>query len=106
MMMSDKEIQFLFDYLDNTQHVLEYGSGDSTVEISKIVKSLVSIEHDKGWYNKNVSIVSDNTTLILKEPDTPFKKSSSDGSYEQYFSFMILYLHSSVEQRMQNVLII
>lgn len=68
MYMNKSEAQFLLSHMDNTKKVLEYGSGESTAHISKLVKTLVSIEHDKTWYNKVNTNIQENVKLILKEP--------------------------------------
>ncbi|MER8798841.1 hypothetical protein NKH75_32760 [Mesorhizobium sp. M0984] len=38
--------------LIDSDRMLEFGSGRSTIWFSKRVKSLVSVEHDKAWYEK------------------------------------------------------
>ncbi|MEJ5203655.1 MAG: hypothetical protein WHV66_15645 [Anaerolineales bacterium] len=44
--------QILASYLQNTDHGAEFGSGRSTIWLSKHVASLVSIEHNPLWYEK------------------------------------------------------
>ena len=45
-----KAQEWLNRFLKANMCVFEYGSGGSTIFIAKRVKSLVSIEHDKKWY--------------------------------------------------------
>ncbi|HUX98034.1 MAG TPA: hypothetical protein VMV49_00645 [Candidatus Deferrimicrobium sp.] len=42
--------EWLIRFLKSDMRVFEYGSGGSTLFITKRVKSIVSIEHDKKWY--------------------------------------------------------
>ncbi len=45
-------IAWLDHYLNRTMTVFEWGSGGSTVYLSKKVNRIVSIEHDAAWYEK------------------------------------------------------
>lgn len=45
-------VNFLSGYLSSTDIGLEWGSGQSTVWFAKRVKSLLSIETDRMWYEK------------------------------------------------------
>ena len=49
--MSTEESFFLLSNIKKSDRVLEYGSGYSTLEISKNCKFILSIEHDEVWYN-------------------------------------------------------
>jgi len=66
IMMSDNEIEFFKSYLDDSKVVLEYGSGNSTLEYSKLVKKYFSIENEKEWYNRINQYTSDNTFIYLE----------------------------------------
>jgi len=50
--MTDKEKALLLANLNQDDSYLEWGSGGSTIEAAKIVRLLVSIEHDSEWYKK------------------------------------------------------
>ena len=43
-------IKWLDCFLNQTMRAFEWGSGGSTIFISQRVKHLISIEHDKKWY--------------------------------------------------------
>ncbi len=60
--MTEKEKALLLSHLNQDDSYLEWGSGGSTIEAAKIVKVLVSIEHDSEWYKK----VSDELKLNRK----------------------------------------
>ena len=63
--MTKNESKFLIDNLSKNYIVLEWGSGDSTVEIGRIVKEVYSIEHVKKWYNKIKKRVTLNVKIFL-----------------------------------------
>lgn len=88
MFTSKEEQDFFMSHLDENTRVLEYGSGESTIEISKIVKKIVSIEHQKVWYDKVKSISPSNCDLILQIPDEVYDEGGLDGTYEQFKSYI------------------
>lgn len=92
MFTSSNESKFFLSHLTNTQKVLEYGSGESTFEIAKKVKELISIEHDRKWYNKTVLNIPSNCKLILNEPNLfyPSTGPAHDGTFEEFKD----YIHS------------
>lgn len=49
--MSFKVIRWLDQYLKPEMDVFEYGSGGSTPFIARRVRRLVSVEHDRRWYD-------------------------------------------------------
>lgn len=63
---------WLESYLKPEMSVFEWGSGGSTLFFAKRVKALVSVEHDKGWYNRLSSALTNqgisNCRYILHEP--------------------------------------
>jgi 16S rRNA A1518/A1519 N6-dimethyltransferase RsmA/KsgA/DIM1 with predicted DNA glycosylase/AP lyase activity len=68
--MSNLEVDFFKKQLESNQRVLEWGCGTSTIDISKIVKEVHSIEHNKDWYdNINSKISNTNANLYLCESD-------------------------------------
>jgi hypothetical protein len=52
-LMHKNEYTFIEKYLNNDDILLEWGSGNSTLYFSGIVKQVISIEHDKDWI-KNI----------------------------------------------------
>ena len=51
-LMKPREWEFMKPYLKEDMVMLEYGSGQSTEIFAKLVKTLYSIEHHKGWYEQ------------------------------------------------------
>jgi hypothetical protein len=45
-------VAWLKSYLRQDMRVFEWGSGGSTLFIAKRVKSVISVEHDSGWYGQ------------------------------------------------------
>ncbi len=86
MFTKKSEQDFFFSYLNENQNVLEYGSGESTLEIAKKVKTLLSLEHQKEWYDKLIIQIPNNTKLILKEPKFPH--TTGCGVYDQFEDYI------------------
>jgi len=59
-------ISFLKDRLDKNMRLFEYGSGYSTLFYSSLVKSVVSVEYDKEWYETISGKAGDNVRLIYQ----------------------------------------
>lgn len=49
--------------LNKTLSVFEWGGGNSTLFWSSHVKDVVSVEHDREWYEKMLSVVPDNVSM-------------------------------------------
>ena len=47
--------------------ILEFGSGYSTIFFQNLTDNLISIEHNKKWYNKIKPLINNNTNYILKK---------------------------------------
>ncbi len=56
-LMSRKEFEFIEKYLNKDDILLEWGSGNSTIYYSGIVKKVISIEHDIDYYNQLKSAI-------------------------------------------------
>jgi len=50
--MTFPAISQIRDFLEPSMRVFEYGSGGSTVFFANRVKEVISVEHDKEWYQK------------------------------------------------------
>ena len=89
---------FVESILTPEAEVFEYGAGGSSVFYSQRVKSVISVEHDKAWFNQARDALAErsitNCTLVLSEPepanesddtsDTPEAYRSSDEAYMGY----------------------
>ena len=54
---------FFIPKLNSNLEVFEYGSGNSTIFLSKKVKNIISIEHNKEWFEKMKSKICKNVNL-------------------------------------------
>ena len=61
--MSDNEISKCEKYIGGVDKMLEWGAGGSTLYFSSMVGKFVSIENDRGWYDKLLSDINDNVEL-------------------------------------------
>lgn len=50
-LMNKPEYEFIQKYLNQNDILLEWGSGNSTIYYSGIVKKVISIEHDKDYFD-------------------------------------------------------
>lgn len=88
MFTTTTEEFFFTSHLKPTQVVLEYGSGYSTNEIATKVKTLISMEHQKIWYDKNITNLEPNCVLLLKEPNLKYIEGGHCGTYEEFKDYI------------------
>ena len=60
-------IDFIKTHLKKQHSVFEFGSGNSTFFYAKYAGLVVSVEHDKEWYDKIVSTKPENSEMIFCE---------------------------------------
>lgn len=102
-MFTNKEEQIFFlSHINNTHNILEYGSGESTLEIAKICKSIVSVEHQSIWYNKLINFIPYNCKLLLYPPDKLYKEGGHCGTYEEFKT----YINSPIEYGPYDIILI
>jgi len=97
-----KALRWLESYLKPDMNVFEYGSGKSTIYFSKKVKSVVSIEHNKIFYQiwkeriekeglKNINYVLIEPEKGVKNSElfsSKFSKEFEDLSFEKYVKYI------------------
>lgn len=88
MFTSKKEQDFFLSCIKKTDNVLEYGSGTSTIEISKLCLRLVSIEHQEKWYNNLRPRISENVTLKYCPPNKPYREGNHCGTYDEFKNYV------------------
>lgn len=88
MFATQEESDFLLKHIQKHHSVLEYGSGNSTLEISKLCDKLISIEHQKDWYEYLITKIDSNTKLILKEPNESYIEGTLCGTYNQFRDYI------------------
>lgn len=92
--MTNDEIVDLVSYLTRETEMLEIGGGHSTIFFSKLVKRLVTIEHNLEW-SKTIEDEMKNSnvdwSLYVIEPNWkqthPFQPAES-GQFENYVNFI------------------
>lgn len=56
-------VDFVKKHLDKSFRVFEWGCGNSTLFWSQNVREVVSVEHNKSWFEKMLSMIPDNVRL-------------------------------------------
>lgn len=84
MFTKESEKNFLIENLNLNHRVLEWGSGSSTLLIAENVKEIISIEHQKKWFDTVNEKKTDNIKIYLKEPNLPYAEGGHDGTYEEF----------------------
>lgn len=67
-------IDFIKERITKDHKVFEFGSGNSTYFYARYAGNVVSVEHDKAWYDKIVNTKPENSDMIFTELQT-------DGDY-------------------------
>ncbi len=92
----NSEQGFVHAVIHKDSKVLEYGSGRSTIELSKIAQCVVSVEHQRVWYEKLKNELPKNVKLLLAEPDLDYiegphenqRSEGNDGTYEEFQTYI------------------
>lgn len=83
-------IEFLEKRVCTTMTVFEYGCGNSTMWWANRVQEVVSVEHDKIWYENIHKIVPSNVNLFHIELEYGGKYSKKIIEYDRYFDIVII----------------
>lgn len=69
-------IDFIKTRINKHHSIFEFGSGNSTLFYANLVKKVVSVEHDKEWFDKVVAAKAGNSAMIFCElqPDGDYSK--------------------------------
>ena len=84
-----EEEDFLFSHLNKDMEVLEWGSGSSTKAISKRVKDVVTIEHDRAYFKLIESENLPNVKAYHVMPNS-IEKRGNDGTLDNYRDYINL----------------
>ncbi|AOM80675.1 FkbM family methyltransferase [Pedobacter steynii] len=73
-------IDFIKERINKQHSVFEFGSGNSTLFYSKLSREVYSVEHDKGWFEKNSGLSGPNIKMIYCEltENGPYCRSALD----------------------------
>lgn len=85
--MTFSAIDYLSNYLKKDMELFEYGSGGSTLFFADKVKQVISIEHDKNWYDYEIKTLEilNNLELHLIEPDKSGMYRNKREGYQNLF---------------------
>lgn len=91
-------MDFIDERLTNDMNVFEYGSGLSTLYFARRVKSIVSIEHNKDWFDRVSALVSDheNAKVIYVELNDNYPAAIGFAGTDKKFDLVL------VDGRMRN----
>ena len=85
--MNYKVIRYLESISKGNLRVFEYGSGSSTLYWMKNCLEIISVEHDKGFYNFLKNKISNKVTYLLVEPSKEKESIKyNPSSYESFHS--------------------
>jgi len=95
--MNPEEIVFIKDYLKNNkvEYVLEYGSGNSTLEYPQCVTYLKlwrSIEHNKDWYERTKKNLTDSRVSLNFVPPNN-EEWILNGNFEAFRDYVLFPLN-------------
>ena len=91
-------IKFLEERLNHDLKVFEFGSGHSTLWFKDKVKSIISVEHHQGWFNKMKPVLNENQTVTyLYRQLENHSYSTSVLDYKEEFDVIILDGRNRVE---------
>ena len=83
-------ISFLSERLNHDLLIFEYGSGNSTLYYSKIVKKVIAVEHNKEWYERIKSKLAENSEIIFVNLDYGGVYCQTIKSTNQKFDIIII----------------
>ena len=90
MWMTKEEEQFLRDNIKSTYSVLEWGAGESTIQLAEIADHIVSIEHNPSWVTKVSGDISPKIDLICCPSSTLYDSDrDGDGNISQFLEYVI-----------------
>lgn len=88
MFSTQQEALFFLSHINKTHKVLEYGSGESTIQIANLCKKILSIEHQENWYLRIKSMLPKNAEIKLKIPNLPYNEGGHCGTYEEFKDYI------------------
>ena len=83
-------IDFIADRIQKSHTIFEFGSGNSTFYYAQRAKKVVSVEHDKAWYDKISATKPMNSEMIFCELQKNGDYSKMPESMGQKFDIIIV----------------
>ena len=104
--MTDEEILHMMKYIHRGVNMLEIGGGGSTAFLSKFVKRLVTVEHNKAWSSQLWNVLGQkrkNWSLHVVEPNFPQQHPfhpAQPGQFDRYIDHI-----SKIDEKFDVILI-
>jgi predicted O-methyltransferase YrrM len=93
--MNETEIVHLMKYINRNTSLLEVGGGGSTIFLSKYVKRIVTVEHNKSWGSEILKILQRNRrtnwSIHIAEPNFPQQhpfQPAQPGQFDRYINHL------------------
>ncbi|MEO8795966.1 MAG: FkbM family methyltransferase [Daejeonella sp.] len=83
-------IDFIRDRITSKHSIFEFGSGNSTFFYAKTAGNVVSVEHDKSWFDKISSTKPANSEMIFCELDKAGKYCKMPVSRKENYHIVIV----------------
>jgi hypothetical protein len=83
-------IDFISDRIKKEHTIFEFGSGNSTIYYAKRAKKVVSVEHDKNWFDKISASTPANSEMIFSELEKGGAYSKMPASLGSKFDIIIV----------------
>jgi hypothetical protein len=83
-------IDFVKERINSSQTIFEFGSGNSTLFYAKRAGKVVSVEHDKNWFDMIYAGKPSNSELIFCELEDDGKYCRMAGSFDEKFQIIIV----------------
>lgn len=83
-------MDFIADRIQKEHTIFEFGSGNSTFYYAKRALKVVSVEHDKAWFDKISSTKPSNSEMIFCELETGGNYSKMPATMGQKFDIIIV----------------
>jgi hypothetical protein len=83
-------IDFIADRIQKEHKIFEFGSGNSTLYYAKRAGTVVSVEHDKEWFDKITTGKPSNSEMVFCELESNGAYSKMPTSRDQKFDIIIV----------------
>ena len=83
-------IDFISDRLNKNMDIFEYGSGNSTLWYAIRVNSIISVEHDRAWFDKIKKNMPKNSNIYYQELEYGGLYSQFSSQLDRKFSMVIV----------------
>jgi hypothetical protein len=88
--MTYPAIEFIKKRIHENMSVFEYGCGESTLWWASRVKDVISVEHDKEWFEKTARRIPKNVTIFHIELEYDGEYSRKIKEYRRNFDIVVI----------------